>query len=309
MRGSANCSEHSTATVVPNPARPSRGREKEMSNAKTKIVLAFTAGVCIGGGAGYLIAERTIRKQAAEDLEAVQVMFRRVRDESSTEPNGVDEAPESEAKTNIAEEDRYQTPAESITADEEIIRLGYAQREALLGAKLDPNYVSPYTNPNDGVEELEYEDTPLDDHPTPEKEVVNVRTISHNPMYEPDPDDVTSWDRSPDFPYVITEAEYRIDRPEFEKDSLTYYAGDDTLAEENGNYIPDKNGTAGNHNLLECFGMGSGDDRLLYIRNERVMADFEINLNDGKYTKEVLDVEEEDDTPQRRVIKKMRRGE
>jgi hypothetical protein len=283
-----------------------------MINAKTKIGLAFTAGICIGGGAGYLIAERTIRKQAAEDLEAVQAMFRRVRDEPSTEPNGVDEAPASEAETHIAEEDRYQTPAESIAAQEEIIRLGYATEDQIKRTiSLDANYVSPYTTPNDelDVEELEYENTPLEDHPTPEEEVENVRTISHNPMYEPDPDDVTSWDRNPDRPYVITEAEYRIDRPEFEKDSLTYYAGDDTLAEENGQYIPDKNGTAGNHNLLECFGMGSGDERLLYIRNERVMADFEINLNDGKYTKEVLDIDGEDDTPQRRIIKKMRRGE
>jgi hypothetical protein len=39
------------------------------------------------------------------------------------------------------------------------------------------------------------------------------------------------------------------------------------------------------------------------------MADFEINLNDGKYTKEVLDVDDEEDAPPRRHIKKMRRGE
>lgn len=278
-----------------------------MINAKTRIVLAFTAGVCVGGGIGYLVAERTIRRQAEEDLEAVQTMFRRLRDEPPSSEAWMDEA-----EADIAEEDRYQTPAESIVAEEEIIRLGYSTAEMLKRTpRLDPNYVSPDTNPNDeiDVEELEYENTPLEDHPTPEEEVENVRTISHNPMHEPDPDDVTSWDRNPEFPYVITEAEYRIDRPEFEKDSLTYYAGDDTLAEENGNYIPDKNGTAGNHNLQEFFGMGSGDDRLLYIRNERVMADFEINLNDGKYTKEVLDVEADDDVPPKRVIKKMRRGE
>jgi hypothetical protein len=211
-----------------------------------------------------------------------------------------------EAEAYLAEEDRYQTPAESIAAEEEIIRLGYATEEQIKRTiSLDPNYVSPDTIPNDDldVEELEIE-------PDLEEEVENVRRISHNPMHEPDPDDVTSWDRNPEFPYVITEAEYRIDRPEFEKDSLTYYAGDDTLAEENGNYIPDKNGTAGNQNLREFFGMGSGDDRLLYIRNERVMADFEINLNDGKYTKEVLDVAEDDeDLLPKRVIKKMRRGE
>ncbi len=282
-----------------------------MINAQTRIVLAFTAGVCVGGGVGYLIADHHIKKLAAKDLEAVQAMFRRVRDEESSTPMDSDTwMAEGDAEADVAEADRYQTPAESIAAEEEIVRLGYAQREDLKRTiSLNPNYVSPDAIPNDDVEELEYENTPLDDHPTPDEEVENVRRISHNSMYEPDPDDVTSWDRNPNFPYVITEAEYRIDRPEFEKDSLTYYSGDDTLAEENGNYIPDKNGTAGNQNLHEFFGMGSGDDRLLYIRNERVMADFEINLNDGKFTKEVLDIEEDDDTPQKRVIKKMRRGE
>lgn len=272
-----------------------------MNNAQTRIVLAFTAGVCVGGGIGYLIADHQIKKLAAADLEAVQAMFRRVRDEDAPKSEPLDEV-----QGDDAEEDRYQTPAESIAAEEEVVRLGYATREAVDRTRtLDPNYVSPDTIPNDDVEELEIE-------PEPEEEVETVRRISHNPMHEPDPDDVTSWDRDPSRPYVITEAEYRIDRPEFEKDSLTYYAGSDTLAEEDGTYIPDKNGTAGNQNLYDCFGMGSGDERLLYIRNERVMTDFEINLNDGKYDEQVLGIFEDveaDDIPPKRIIKKMRHSE
>lgn len=270
-----------------------------MINAQTRIALAFTAGLCVGGGIGYVVAERKIRRQAAEDLEAVQAMFRRVRDEDRkiAEP-AYEELPDD------AQEDGYQTPAEGIAAEEIIRGYGYDTSGLLQKPRLDVNYVSPDTIPNDDpdVEELEIEEI----DPDLVEEVEYVRRISHNPM--DDPDDVTSWDRSPNRPYVITEGEFRLDHLEFEKDSLTYYAGDDTLAEENGNYIPDKNGTAGNQNLLECFGMGSGDPRLLYIRNERVMADFEITLNDGSYNKEVLGLDGEV-PPSPRTIKKLRRGE
>jgi len=265
-----------------------------MINAQTRIVLAFTAGVCVGGGVGYLIADHHIKKLAAKDLEAVQAMFRRVRDEESSAPF-VGEDSDSEEEADVAEEDRYQTPAQSIAFEERVINLGYATQDGVeRTVKLDPNYVGPDVNPNDlDVEELEFET-----EPDLEEEVEYVRNI-----HEGDPDDVTSWDRSPDFPYVITEGEFRLERQEYEKDSLTYYAGDDTLAEEDGTYIPDKNGTAGNQNLRDCFGMGSGDERLLYIRNDRVMTDFEITLNDGKYNKEVLGLDDEV-PPRPRTIKR-----
>lgn len=262
-----------------------------MINAQTRIILAFTAGVCVGGGVGYLIADHHIKKLAAADLEAVQDMFRRVREEDAVKQESVDEVPAVNA-----EEDRYQTPAQSIAYEEEVVSLGYTTSEGVQRTiKLDPNYVGPDVNPNDlDVEELEFET-----EPDLKEEVDYVRTISP----EGDPDDVTTWDRSPDYPYVITEAEFRLERQEYEKDSLTYYAGDDTLAEEDGTYIPDKNGTAGNQNLNECFGMGSGDERLLYIRNDRVMTDFEITLNDGKYNKEVLGLDDEV-PPRPRTIKR-----
>lgn len=267
-----------------------------MINAQTRITLAFTAGVCVGGGVGYLIAAHQIKKLAAADLEAVQVMFRRVRAEDAVQSESLDTPPAVDA-----EEDRYQTPAQGIAA-EEVIRLGYAPEDLVRNQpRFRTGYLAPEPQEPSDDDDLEAGDP----HPDPEEEAVSMR----QPMF--DPEDVTTWNRDPRVPYVITEAEYRIDRPEYEKDSLTYYAGDETLAEEDGSYIPDKNGTAGTANLRDYFGYGSGDARLLYIRNDRVMTDFEIALNDGKYTKEVLDVDD-DEAPQRppvRPMKKVRRGE
>jgi len=134
--------------------------------------------------------------------------------------------------------------------------------------------------------------------------VHNIRFI--NPDHG-DEDDVTKWDRSSQIPYVITEEEFRIDMPEHEKLSITYYKGDHTLAEENDNYIPDLEGTVGEDNL-QFFGLASGDDTVLHIRNERVGADFEVTLNPGAYRSEVLGFHEEEEEP-KRVIKKMRHRE
>lgn len=273
-----------------------------MINAQTRITLAFTAGVCVGGGIGYLIAAHQIKKLAAADLEAVQDMFRRIRAEDAAESESLDTPPAVDE-----EEDRYQTPAQSIAA-EEVIRLGYATEELIRSQpRYDKGYLPPEPQEPSDDDDIEAGD-PNPDH---EEEVDSVRRVTYRPMNEPDPEDVTTWDRDQRFPYVITEAEYRLDRPEYEKDNLTYYAGDETLAEEDGSYIPDKNGTAGTENLRTYFGYGSGDERLIYIRNDRVMTDFEITLNDGKYTKEVLDVED-DEEPERRPVrpmKKTRRGE
>lgn len=271
-----------------------------MINAQSKIALAFTAGVGVGGGIGYLIADHHIKKQAAADLEAVQAMFRSVREKDTPEPEPVG-AP----SPSIAEEERYQTPAHSIAA-EEVIRLGYASEDTVRNTRpYNENYIPPESQEFDADDDIENGD------PTShkEEEVNDVRRPTYTRIQEADPDDVTTWDRDPHQPYVITESEFRIDRPEYEKDSLTYYSGDDTLAEESGAYIPDKNGTAGNENLKAYFGFGSGDSHLLYIRNDRVMTDFEITLNEGKYTKEVLDLDDDSTIPARRPVRRMRHGE
>lgn len=262
-----------------------------MINAQTRIALAFTAGVCVGGGIGYLIAAHQIKKLAAADLEAVQDMFQRVRAEDAVQSESLDTPPAVDE-----EEDRYQTPAQGIAA-EEVIRLGYSPEDL---ARNQPRFHSGYLPPEPQESSDDDDIEAGDPIPEPEEEVDSMR----QPMF--DPEDVTTWNRDTRFPYVITESEYRIDRPEYEKDSLTYYAGDETLAEEDGSYIPDKNGTAGTENLRDRFGYGSGDERLLYIRNDRVMTDFEVTLNDGKYTKEVLDVDD-DEAPQRRPVRPMKK--
>ena len=268
-----------------------------MSNEKVKIVVALTAGLCVGGGVGYLLAERKIRSEAEKEIAGVKDLYKRLRAEDAAqaredwESTPVDEA-----------EDRDEDSDEGF--EEAALRIseenGYASPDELWEARhQDPNYLPP-TDPEPGGDDVE-EDIGKED-----EDVRKIRVF--NPNRDVDPNDVTQWERDPNRPYVITEAEYRIDRPEFEKLSLNYYKGDEVLTEANDSYIPDVDGTAGEDNLNNYFGLASGDERLLHVRNERVGADFEITLNDGAFAREVLGfgIEESMARESKKKIRKMR---
>lgn len=276
-----------------------------MANEKVKIGIALGVGLGVGGGVGYYLAERKIRAQATEEVAKVQALYRRLREEdaeqarqdwsSQPDPEGEDSDGDSEEST----ED----------LDEAVAELGYISTDGFVpGPRRLPDHTTP---------ELQYppdtgdEDFPEDIDPDLVKEAEYVRNIRiHNPNRDGDPNDVTQWERDSNRPYVITEAEFRNDRPEYEKITLNYYAGDDTLAEADGSYIPDQDGTAGDENLHNYFGLASGDDNLLHVRNERVMADFEITRDTGSFQKEVLgfDVDPEVIQQTKRIIGKPRPG-
>jgi hypothetical protein len=90
-----------------------------------------------------------------------------------------------------------------------------------------------------------------------------------------------------DKPYVITKEEYLEGRDGFEQIELSYYQGDDVLADEREQPIPDEETTVGNDNLTR-FGHGSEDPNIVYVRNETLEADFEITRSFGSYAQEVL---------------------
>lgn len=100
-------------------------------------------------------------------------------------------------------------------------------------------------------------------------------------------------DRSPDHPYVISQEEFLQAEADYRQTSITYYAGDGALADENDQEIPIIDPIVGEDNL-ERFGHGSGDTRVVYIRNEKLETDFEVVMSDGKYAHEVLGLEHSD---------------
>lgn len=98
--------------------------------------------------------------------------------------------------------------------------------------------------------------------------------------------------RTPNEPYVLHKDEF-FEKEEAYQDylqhTLTYYAGDNILADEDQKPVYDKR-LVGD---LE-FGHGSGDPNVVYIRNERQKAEYEVFLDQGHYAVEVLGGDDDD---------------
>ena len=99
--------------------------------------------------------------------------------------------------------------------------------------------------------------------------------------------------RTEDTPYIIHEDEFMVGQDGFRQTQLTYYAGDDTLADEEDKLIVNPEPIVGKENLNR-FGHGTNDPRIVFVRNERLSIDFEISLSDGLYSHEVLGLEHSD---------------
>ena len=106
--------------------------------------------------------------------------------------------------------------------------------------------------------------------------------------------------RRPDRPYILEHDEFY--ESEYQAVTLTWYEGDEVLADEKDEHIPDIDKVVGEDNLLR-FGAGSRDPNIIYVRNEKLEVDFEIVKNDGSYMEQVHGFIQHDDRP---TIRRMR---
>jgi hypothetical protein len=95
--------------------------------------------------------------------------------------------------------------------------------------------------------------------------------------------------RSPERPYVIHYDEYRANENDYPQSSIMYYEGDDVVCDELDVPIYTKDKLFGP--LL--FGHGSMDPNIVFIRNEKIEAEWEILRNPGHFGIEVLGMDEE----------------
>lgn len=97
--------------------------------------------------------------------------------------------------------------------------------------------------------------------------------------------------RRPDRPYIIHRDEFFSNENDYRQCSLMYYAGDSILCDENDVPVYNPERIVGELR----FGHGSGDPSIVYSRNEKLEAEYEIILDDGYYQTEVLGHEVEHD--------------
>lgn len=90
-------------------------------------------------------------------------------------------------------------------------------------------------------------------------------------------------------PYVVSQIEYDTNEDDNEQVILTWYEEDQTLVDEDENPIDDVEAVVGLDNLKR-FGHGSGDSKVVYIRNEMRGMDYEVLHSSASYAEKVLGI-------------------
>lgn len=245
-----------------------------MSEQQIKIAIAV-GGVASGGVGGYILAKKTLEKKyraiADEEIESVKNEYGK----QLLNKEGLFATPESAASAlglEVVEAEEVEGYSEEL-----------AEAEALIA---EAGYSAAVMSKSTSV---------VIDTPEGEAVVVEERTVSifdeeppSNPALEWDPDEHAD----PDNPYEIPMEEWANNDKGFEQITIHYYDLDDTLADERETIIPDVEGVIGSDNL-EKFGNMSQDENIVYVRNEKLSADFEVLREQGSYAAKVMGVNEE----------------
>lgn len=235
-------------------------------NTGAKISLAFVGGVSVGGAIGYFVTNKVLH----EKYEAI----------ANEEIESV-----KETYKLLRKEDEYSDPAKIVES------LGY----------------NTESDDDDFIEE-ETDDVPLfDEDETEESEIVEeeiVNIFDNQEIYNELPEEEIVKEEELEEIHIISEHKFFNDDDEYEKITITYFQGDDTLCDEREVIIPDIDKVVGRKNLSK-FGYQSNNEKVVYIRNTWVETDFEVVLDPRRYRDVVIGVEEEMYPPHRqnRVMK------
>ena len=224
-------------------------------------VALVLGGVLIGGGIGYKIAEKRLKTK-----------FDQLLDEEITE------AKKRYARLN--KRDEFETPEKALNV----------LHETEAGKALQ-SYQGGSSEKIRTTKEVKVESVSVDAADEGKVEVAKNVFVEQDALTEWDSDDFIYTEeiklRSPEKPYILTQDEYMNNESEYEQSALTYYVGDDVLVDERDEPINESDRIVGDDNLLR-FGHGTKDNRIVYVRNDRMKMEWEIIQNMGKYTEQVL---------------------
>ncbi len=115
-------------------------------------------------------------------------------------------------------------------------------------------------------------------------ELVTRSIFDHNENWDYE---VEKKKRTTEKPYVLHRDEFFAEENDYIQSTLTYYDGDNILVDEDDTPIYNYNQVVGE--LL--FGHGSGDPNVVYVRNDKRKAEYEVVFDKGLYSVEVLGLE------------------
>jgi hypothetical protein len=251
-----------------------------------KDLLIYAGLFAVGAGTGYGVAYFTVKKKyaayAAEEIESVREAYAKA-------PLPKPSLEELAARRGVTVVQNQQAP--EVTPGVIITTEGYAsendetdadafrrihgrvpttQELIQMGEGIEPGEAiqDRNDNPDDGgIVEGNIFDTP---QPDPEELGLSL-------------DDPEMPPRDPERPYVISVEEWFQNETNYSQITLVYWADDDVLADDNNGIITDIDRVVGSTNLHNRFGYLSKDPDIVYVRNEKLKADYEVTKDDRNY--------------------------
>lgn len=216
-------------------------------------------GLSIGGAGGYFFAKHRLSRKyadlAQQEIDQVKEHYR----------TRLDDAEEALQELRVEEE--------SVEGRDE------APEEDIDGTVLEE-------------ERRDYAKVITKNNYQPTKSSVTTTRVVEQTTVAPIESVLTS-ERDPEHPYPITVEEFMGAEVGYNSITLTYYSGDDTLSGEDEQPIRDIENTVGEENLKLFGSEGYSDPNTIYVRNERLSADFEVILHQSKYSVDVLGLDDE----------------
>ena len=137
--------------------------------------------------------------------------------------------------------------------------------------------MAPYTH-----HELDWDaELAVDEDEDEDAEPIVDNVFAHSDDWDYDAELAT---RTSEDPYILHQDEFINGEMEYDQSTLVYYAGDDIMADESDTPLygyPSRLGEL-------KFGHGSTDKAVVYIRNEKLHAEWEVLLHTGRFEVEVL---------------------
>lgn len=275
-----------------------------------KILIAFAAGAATGSGVAYYIANKRAEAKwqaiSEEEIAQVKLRYGAVRKEDYIFPEETEDEPtagERLISTIQAEQNRL------------LMELGYSEDQIqdyragvpdadLSDVESDPTFLKKLAESSIVAEvkeivqdKIESETLASDDelhdfaesddgYPEPERKNIFDRDESDQAGFPISSDHdhyrAIEADRLAGKPYIMSVDEFMED-DSYEKISITYYEGDDVLADERDMPIDDEDSIVGRDNL-ERFGWESKDKNTVYVRNDKMEIFWEIARSEQAYT-------------------------
>lgn len=137
------------------------------------------------------------------------------------------------------------------------------------------------------IEKMEYAEAPdYDEVVVVKEESVNSNVFESEDSEIPFDADAEAEKREKGEPYILTQDEFLNNATEYQQITITFYEGDEVLADDQDQLMNNIDSSVGYSNLR--FGYGSKDKRVVYIANPKLEVDFEVLQSQGNYTEEVL---------------------